>query len=55
MAAERPRDLYPLMILEYVVKALKVLFGGDNVISDKYAGSDHFYSRETASSGLPNR
>ena len=35
MAAERPRDLYPLMTLEYVVKALKVLFGNDNVISDK--------------------
>lgn len=35
MAPERPRDLYPLMTLEYVVKALKVLFGGDNVISDK--------------------
>jgi len=34
MAAERPRDLYPLMTLEYVVKALKVLFGRDNVISD---------------------
>ena len=35
MAAERPRDLYPLMTLEYVVKALKVLFGRDNVISDE--------------------
>ena len=35
MAAEHPRDLYPLMTLEYVVKALKVLFGGDNVTSDK--------------------
>ncbi|SRR6266404_7194372 len=35
MAAERPRDPYPLMTLEYVVKALKVLFGGDNVISEK--------------------
>ena len=34
MAAERPRDLYPLMTPEYVVKALKVLFGRDNVISD---------------------
>ena len=34
MAAERSRDLYPLMTLEYVVKALKVLFGRDNVISD---------------------
>jgi len=35
MAPERPRDLYPLMTLEYVVKALKVLFGNDNVISEK--------------------
>ena len=35
MAAEHPRDLYPLMTLEYVVKALKVLFGNDNVSSDK--------------------
>jgi len=35
MAAERPRNLFPLMTLEYVVKAIKVLFGGDNVISDK--------------------
>jgi hypothetical protein len=35
MAPERPRDLYPLMTLEYVVKALKVLFGNDDVISDK--------------------
>src|SRR6266849_502060 len=35
MAAERPRDLYPLMTLEYVVKALKVLFGRDNVVSDE--------------------
>ena len=35
MAAERPRDRYPLMTLEYVVKALKVLFGRDNVVSDK--------------------
>ena len=33
--AAAPRDLYPLMTLEYVVKALKVLFGGDNVISDE--------------------
>jgi hypothetical protein len=35
MAAERPRDLYPLMTLEYAVDALKVLFGRDNVISEK--------------------
>jgi len=35
MAAERPRDLYPLMTLEYVVDALKVLFGRENVVSDK--------------------
>jgi hypothetical protein len=34
MVAERPRDLYPLMTLEYVVKALKVPFGRNNVISD---------------------
>ena len=33
--AAAPRDLYPLMTLEYVVKALKVLFGNDNVFSDK--------------------
>jgi hypothetical protein len=33
--AAAPRDLYPLMTLEYVVKALKVLFGRDNVICDK--------------------
>ena len=52
MAAERPRDLYPLMTLEYVVKALKVLFGRDNVVSDKgeirvrvrYPGSGHTIS-----------
>ena len=35
MATERPRDLYPLMTSEYVVDALKVLFGRDNVVSDK--------------------
>ncbi|HXI43575.1 MAG TPA: hypothetical protein VNH83_26570 [Bryobacteraceae bacterium] len=35
MATERPRDLYPLMTLEYVVDALKVLFGRENVVSDK--------------------
>src|SRR5713101_10032962 len=29
------RNLFPLMTLEYVVKALKVLFGNDNVSSDK--------------------
>jgi hypothetical protein len=35
MNAERPRDPYPLMTLEYAVKALKVRFGADNVIVDK--------------------
>jgi hypothetical protein len=35
MAAERPHDPYPLMTLEYAVKALKVRFGADNVIVDK--------------------
>jgi hypothetical protein len=33
--AAAPRDLYPLMTLEYIVKALKVLFGRDNVTSDQ--------------------
>jgi hypothetical protein len=35
MAVERPRDLYPLMTLEYAIMALKVLFGEDNVIADE--------------------
>jgi hypothetical protein len=34
-AADRPADPYPLMRLDYVLEALKLRFGTDNVMEDK--------------------